>query len=833
MIDIELTVLGFTGLLIVGSLLSPLAERLNLPYTVLLAAMGCALGAISVLNPQIVPVGLLPDFMRAIGNFGFSAEVLLYVFLPTLLFEAAVTIDIRRLMDDVVPILLLAVVAVVICTAAVGFALAAVSGLGLVVCLLIGAIVSPTDAGSVVGIFRDIGAPRRLRILVEGESLFNDAAALVIVGLLLALLREGLQPDLATATWDFLTAFGGGAAVGYALGRAACALVPVLRGSRVAEINLTVALAYLAFVLAERYLHVSGVVAVVSAALVVGSCGRTQISPNTWDSLVETWHQMGYWANSLIFLLAAMLIPRLVFDFGVNAIDLYLLGAVIVAALAARAVVLYGLLPALSGLGLAQKVSGPYKAVILWGGLRGTISLTIALAAIDTPMMQPEIRHAVALLTTGFVLFTLVVNGTTLRLLIRVLGVDRLSPADRALRDRVLVLSLASINDRVASTARNYRLDPSAAMEVASHYRTRLNDAEAMLQGCAQMPKADRLYIGLSMLASHEEELYLRHFREGTISRRVVRSLVAQTGRLLDGVKAGGREGYESASNLILAFSPGFRLALEVQRRLGLTGMLAEQLADRFEILLVIRWVVREDLAHNDNKVTALLDRATADQLHEVLSRRLESTNQALEALRLQYPDYARTLESGYLGRAALSLEEPGYRQMLSDSVISQDVFNDLEQAVLTRRQVFDRRPRLDLGIDTVALIARVPLFAGLETTRCAEIATMLRPRIAVPGETIVTAGEPGDAMYFISSGAVEVIVRPNPVRLGNGDFFGEIALLTNKPRSASVRALGYCKLLELRARDFRWLLGENASLSGHIRRVAGQRQDGNAARAS
>lgn len=214
-------------------------------------------------------------------------------------------------------------------------------------------------------------------------------------------------------------------------------------------------------------------------------------------------------------------------------------------------------------------------------------------------MMTPEIRHAVALLTTGFVLFTLVVNGTTLRLLIRVLGVDRLSPADRALRDRAMVLSLASINDRVAAAARNYRLDPSAAMEVASHYRTRLNQAEAVLQDCDQMPEADRLYIGLSMLASHEEELYLRHFREGTISRRVVRGLVAQTGRLLDGVKAGGREGYEAASGRILAFSRGFRLALEVQRRLGLTGLLAKQLADRFEILLVMRWVIRENLAHN------------------------------------------------------------------------------------------------------------------------------------------------------------------------------------------------------------------------------------------
>src|SRR5882672_9856601 len=121
--EIAVTILGITGLLALVSLLPPVAHRLNLPFSVLLALAGCALGIVVFFGQNLPISGLLGDFVVALRGFEISPEALLYIFLPTLLFEAALMIDVRRLMDDVVPILLLAVVAVVVCTLVVGFAL--------------------------------------------------------------------------------------------------------------------------------------------------------------------------------------------------------------------------------------------------------------------------------------------------------------------------------------------------------------------------------------------------------------------------------------------------------------------------------------------------------------------------------------------------------------------------------------------------------------------------------------------------------------------------------------------------------------------------------------
>jgi CPA1 family monovalent cation:H+ antiporter len=121
-------------------------------------------------------------------------------------------------------------------------------------------------------------------------------------------------------------------------------------------------------------------------------------------------------------------------------------------------------------------------------------------------------------------------------------------------------------------------------------------------------------------------------------------------------------------------------------------------------------------------------------------------------------------------------------------------------------------------------LIARVPLFAALDGQRLKAIARLLRPRLALPGERVITRGARGDTMYFVASGAVEVRIGAAPIRLGSGDFFGEIALVTHLPRTADVTALGYCHLLVLRQRDFERLLAGNPDLRERIDTVARER---------
>src|SRR5260370_10363386 len=138
--------------------------------------------------------------------------------------------------------------------------------------------------------------------------------------------------------------------------------------------------------------------------------------------------------------------------------------------------VLFGLLPLLSVLDLSQKVSGVYKLAITWGGLRGALTLALALAVTENTRIDPDVRNAVAVLATGFVLFTLLVNGLTLRPVIRLLKLDRLSPLNLALRNKVLALSLAAVRDALSATASQYAIPPGVARSPTEPVDRRTDD---------------------------------------------------------------------------------------------------------------------------------------------------------------------------------------------------------------------------------------------------------------------------------------------------------------------------------------------------------------------
>src|SRR5690606_25964935 len=238
----------------------------------------------------------------------------------------------------------------------------------------------------------------------------------------------------------------GGGIVGFLMGRLVTSLFRWLRGWPMAEITLTVALAYLTFYVSERYLGVSGVVATVIAGLVVVSSGRTRMSPTTFEQLAGSWAQFGFWANSLIFVFAAMLIPRMMADITPGQVGLLVL--LFVVTLAARALMVFGVLPLMGLTPLATRFSFAYRAVMWWGGLRGAVSLALALAVTEHASIPYEVRQFIAVATTGFVLLTRFVNGVTLRPLIRRLKLNELSPYERTLRNQAVVVVLDDLRAR-------------------------------------------------------------------------------------------------------------------------------------------------------------------------------------------------------------------------------------------------------------------------------------------------------------------------------------------------------------------------------------------------
>ena len=819
------SVLSVTALLAIVSFLLPLATRLKIPFSILLAILGISLGFLGLLMGPEFGLAVAADLVGGLTGIRLSADAFLYLFLPPLLFAVGLSNDVRRLLDEFAPILLLAVIAVLICTLCVGFALHWVFGVPLVACLLLGAVVAATDPSAVVAIFRDLGAPRRLVILVEGESLFNDAAAIALFGILVASLSGQGEAGMFAAVVQFCLGILGGVAVGYLLARGACWAMTVLRGHVVAEITLTVSLAYLSYLAAEVALGVSGVVAVVTAALVVGSVGRTRISSEAWDSLAVTWSQLNFWASSLIFILAAMLVPRMLGE--VTWGDAAMLAVLILSALLARGLVVYGLLPGLSLLRLSERVDNAQRLVILWGGLRGAVTLALALAVIENPLVPVEVERFVAPLATGFVLFTLFVNGPTLRPMLRILRLDQLSPTEIALRDRVMALSRSTVKDQVQGVAREYDIDVALAERVPGPQGIAVPE-EGGEAPDLKLSGEDCLRIGLLALANREEELYLKHWKERTISSRLASFAVARTGRRIDAVRTGGLEGYQYATELDLKLPRRFRFALWLHRRFGWAGPLAARLADRFEGLLLRQVVLKELQWFNRRSILKLLGAETCQELDAELETRLEATRRAVKALELQYPSYAETLRVRFLGRSALRLEELDYRHMRDGSLVSQEVYNDLLRDLKIRSQSFRRRPQLDLGLRLTEMIRRVPAFESIPDGRLRDVARLLRPRLAIPGERIVAAGSRGDAMYFVASGEVEVDLPSGSIHLLSGDFFGEMALVTRKPRVANVASVGFCHLLVLEGRDFRRLVRQFPDLKEQIKRVAGARSDQN-----
>ena len=826
MLDIVLVLAVFASLLVVVALSQPLALRLKLSPVVLLAVIGVAIGAASSLLAHVALPSAPPGkVVRLFADLPIAAEIFIYVFLPLLVFEAAITSEVRRILEDAAPILMLAVVATLVTTAIVGLALWPLAGVPLVVCLLLGAVVSTTDPAAVIAVFRDVGAPARLRRLVEGEALLNDAAAIVLFTVLLGMIVSGREPGIAGGAAEFMTSLLGGTALGVVAGRLFLAAVPLARDDRLAEATLTVALAYLAFIAAERLFHVSGVVAVLAAGLTLSAAGRSRITPYNWAFLMDLWAQFAFWAHSLIFILASILVPKLLVDMHVH--DAVLVVVLIGATFAARVLVLFGLLPLLSMAWLTEPISTAYKLTIAWGGLRGALTLVLALAVTENRALPPEVQRFVAVLATGLVLFTLLVNGTTLRPLIRLLGLDRLSPVDQVLRDRVLALSYAEMGDTIRETAREHQLSAAAAQGALEPYEAWIEEADRRDAAETGLTERQRLGIGLVALGNQERILVLETLARRAASPATLQALLRNAEALIEGARSGGRLGYKREVDAALAFEPGFRLAYFLYRRFGALRFLADRLGGRFEMLLVTRVLIRELIGDKARRSRAIFGERVMALIDTILEARLARTSSALDALRRQYPDYASALETRFLRQAALRREMAHYQALYEEGLIAPEVYENLKGSV-AEAQSAQSRPRFDIGLDTRALIARFDLFARLDDRQLERVQKLLRPRFTVPNEVILRKGERGDAVYFIASGAAEVMLPGKRLPLGSGDVFGEMALLSGDARRADVVASTYCRLLVLRKTDFDRFMRDNRDIRFAIERIAQERRASN-----
>jgi CPA1 family monovalent cation:H+ antiporter len=423
--DIPVDVIScIVALLLLAGLSAIVLKKLHFPYTIGLVVIGMVLGVAA--NRY--------DWLGPLGNIHLTPNIILYILLPTLVFEAAVNIDTRLLFKNIAPVLTLAAPGLIIATVITGTLIAWLTPLTLGPAMLFGGLISATDPVAVIAVFKDLGAPKRLTMLVDGESLFNDATAIVMFDIVLGMLVGGVAFSAVTvinAGIQFVLVFAGGAVVGALIGYIMVQVLSLARDNPVIEIAFTTVVAYAAFIVAQFYLELSGVMAVVGAGLVVSYYGNTRFNPVVKGYISQFWEFASFAANSYIFLLLGLTENYLTRGaHHLLAIGGYTLIAVVVVQVA-RVAVVFGLVPVANKLKPGHPIGRRYQAVMFWGGLRGALPIGLAMSLTAAQVGGEQNRLIILDLTLGIVLFTLLVQGTTVSRLMHWLGLGKLTKLDR------------------------------------------------------------------------------------------------------------------------------------------------------------------------------------------------------------------------------------------------------------------------------------------------------------------------------------------------------------------------------------------------------------------
>ncbi|MFO1102499.1 MAG: sodium:proton antiporter [Methylocystis sp.] len=387
------------AVLAVAMMVAIAARQIRLPYTVGLVIVGAV---VALSDAELAP--------------HLTHDLIFDLILPPLLFEAALTLSWRELMRDSLPLLALAgagtlVSAVVVATSMTAF------GWPLLSAMVFGALIAATDPVAIIAMFKDNRIKGRMRLLVESESLLNDGAAAVLFVMALAFAQSGGAEQSAAATAMTLAKIVlGGVAVGALFGGGAI-LVSLRTSEHLVEAALTTIAAFGSFLVAE-YFHVSGVLATVTAGLIMGNLGILSEKEGGYISLrgrefvLSFWDFAAFLANSVVFLLIGADVATIPF----NRVGAIPVAVAIATVLCARAITVY---PISSLFFFSRwKISFREQHVLWWGGLRGALGLALALSLPDSLPMRDEI----VAVTFAVVGFSIVVQGLTMPLLLRALG---------------------------------------------------------------------------------------------------------------------------------------------------------------------------------------------------------------------------------------------------------------------------------------------------------------------------------------------------------------------------------------------------------------------------
>ena len=418
-------------------------RKVPIPYTVILLIIGVVLGAFNRYewfnNVDLITNAI--DWACHIGP-----EIILYVFLPTLIFEAAFDLDVHTFKKSFINAFLMAVPGIAVAIFLTAILVLGIQSMGIgfgnwdwKIAAMFGAIVCATDPVAVVSLLKELGGGKKLRTLIESESLLNDGTAIVIFMVFFTIIT-GTAIDSNPAI-DFLIVTLGGVAIGGVIGLLTLFLIKKVFNDPSFEITGIIGSAYLTFFIAESY-HLSGVIGLVTLGLIMAGRGKTRISPEVGHFLHDFWALAAFLANTLIFIIVGVIIGQRT-KFHLD--DFIDLGLIYIGIHLIRGFVILILFPLMKKIGYG--INRKEATVLWWGGLRGVIGLAMALIVVESnltkfelyelagvlgvdmdtnPLFFDVIKEQFLFITAGIVLLTSLINATTIKALVKGLGLTKI-----------------------------------------------------------------------------------------------------------------------------------------------------------------------------------------------------------------------------------------------------------------------------------------------------------------------------------------------------------------------------------------------------------------------
>jgi NhaP-type Na+/H+ or K+/H+ antiporter/CRP-like cAMP-binding protein len=808
-----------------------------LPFTITLFVIGLVLGIANrmglfgalTLGSMELNLGFLGQAVNWAGNI--DPHIILFVFLPTLLFEAAFALDIHTFKKSVGNAFLMAVPGIIIALILTGATVMGIKAIGLgleywtwPVALMFGVIVSATDPVAVVSILKELGASKKLATLIESESLLNDGTAIVIFMVLLMTIT-GTASETPVII-EFLRVAVGGTFIGVLIGMLVIKWVKRVFNDALFEITVIISAAYLSFFVAEHFFHVSGVLAVVAFGLIMASAGRTRISPEVGHFLHEFWELAAFIANTLIFIIVGVVIAqKVVFA----PVDFLILAIIYISMLIIRALVIVVFYPLMKKIGYGLNAKD--AAIVWWGGLRGAIGLALALIVAAEMSIIPEIRNEILSLTAGIVVLFSLINATTIKALVDYLGLTKVASAKLAMMANSMRY-LHSSTENAIEKLKEDRFMSGANWNAVKEY---LPEKPAGPEGEDENGKLhlDTISETRKRILQKEKASYWRQFSEGLLGPSAVQRLSDDIDVLLD---AGGTISLSLRKDLEQFWkTPKYMNWIQ---SVPVIGRLAKQLF--FEKLAVSYDSARGFVAAQEEvqKLVGSLvisvnseggnESKEAENLEIIEDEINENRIQGLTFLRNlkeAFPEIYNAIETRQAIRSTLNHQRNTVKRLLKSGRIEPDEAGRILSDIEGRMKLLIDSPPQYKEPEVMKLLNEAEWLKGLDPKTFTKVLDSFTTRIYSVGEKLFREDKPGDGFFIILRGNVKVEMGSEVVDvIGPGTVIGEMANLMNLPRTATVTAEQPVTALRMTAAKMIKLIRESDEMERRLWKIAGAR---------